>query len=314
MAERQPRHELAASRAARRASGLLASRADHRRHQDIEFDCGFRCCAGRIAAERSKRSRRDSPPGDPAAEFLRRARGRRCAHRLGASSDVVVARRQSHSLGPAQTAGRVGQQADGSRRRHRLRRRPAARRAAVLRRTLLRIPGDCMQYVRQMPGRIVGRTIDVDGAPGFSLTLQAREQHIRRSKATSNICTNQGLLVTAATIYMSLLGAAGLEAVAQASMQRTADLVGCHWAKSPGCKRAFSAPHFHEAVLLLDRPVAPVLAALARRGIFGGLELAEGSRNWVRAAGVRDRNQTGRRHRRVCRRAGRSHESRRGAA
>ena len=130
-----------------------------------------------------------------------------------------------------------------------------------------------MEYVRQMPGRIVGRTVDANGKQGFALTLQAREQHIRRGKATSNICTNQGLLVTAATIYLCLLGPEGLARVANTSHQRTNELIAA-LTRVKGVKLAFEGPRFHEAVLLLDRPVAPVIAELASRGIVGGFDLS----------------------------------------
>jgi len=131
----------------------------------------------------------------------------------------------------------------------------------------------CRQkYVRQMPGRIVGRTTDLDGNPGFALTLQAREQHIRRSKATSNICTNQGLMVTAATIYMSLLGYEGLASVAKASHANTSMLVA-GLCEIDGIDRLYSGPFFHEVALAIDRPVAALLTALADRDILGGLDL-----------------------------------------
>ena len=138
----------------------------------------------------------------------------------------------------------------------------------------------CKQaLVRQMPGRIIGATLDRDGKRGFTLTLQAREQHIRRSKATSNICTNQGLVVTAATIYMALLGPEGLERVAAASHANTLALVEKLTAIK-GVTRVFNRPVFHETVLRLDMPVSrgpltDVLRALEAQGIVGGYDLSE---------------------------------------
>jgi len=133
----------------------------------------------------------------------------------------------------------------------------------------------CKQaLVRQMPGRIVGRTVDLDGKAGYTLTLQAREQHIRRSKATSNICTNQGLMVTASTIHMALLGAEGLKKVAAQSHANKQELVEGLTAID-GVQSVFNRPSFHESVIQLESSVTDVLSALADNNILGGYSLAE---------------------------------------
>ncbi|WP_435021012.1 aminomethyl-transferring glycine dehydrogenase subunit GcvPA [Tundrisphaera sp. TA3] len=127
-------------------------------------------------------------------------------------------------------------------------------------------------FVRKMPGRVVGQTVDRSGKRCFVLTLQTREQHIRREKATSNICTNQGLLALRASIYLAALGPSGLRQVAENSTRKA------HYAldvlsKVPGLTPAFAGPFFKEFVVRSAKDPVKVLAEVGRLGYHGGIAL-----------------------------------------
>lgn len=130
------------------------------------------------------------------------------------------------------------------------------------------------QHVHKIAGRIVGATKDVDGKLAYVLTLRAREQDIRRERATSNICTNQGLMALASTVYMTLMGRQGMRRVAELCYQR-AHYAAQQIAQLPGYAVIDAGPFFKEFVVQCPRPVAQINAALREQGIVGGYDLGQ---------------------------------------
>jgi len=129
------------------------------------------------------------------------------------------------------------------------------------------------KFIRNMPGRLVGETVDLEGKRGFVLTLATREQHIRREKATSNICTNEGLCALMATIYLSCLGKKGLRELALMNLSKT-EYAKKVASRIKGCRLTFSSPTFNEFVMEIEGDPEKVLERLRREGIVGGLPLA----------------------------------------
>lgn len=128
------------------------------------------------------------------------------------------------------------------------------------------------EFLRSMPARIVGQTVDRDGKRGFVLTMTTREQHIRREKATSNICTSNTLMALRGVIYLAMLGPVGLREVAEQCVEK-AHATADRMFRSKGCSRLTSAPFFNEFCVRFDQPVEKVRDRLARADILGGIEM-----------------------------------------
>ncbi len=156
------------------------------------------------------------------------------------------------------------------------------------------------KYIRQMPGRVAGETLDADGKRGFVLTLSTREQHIRREKATSNICTNSGLCQLAWTIHMTLLGERGLRHLATLNHEKAIALADA-LDKVSGVE-VLTKRYFNEIAVLLKKPAQGIVDALAEKGVIGGVAMSRlnpKARHGQRAHHLRHGNEYRRRYRRL---------------